>query len=66
MEERIVSPIGLGARIVAVLTYWVIVQQVFGFEYQVTKQGSFLNECHWPIQIRPPPSFSGSLNTPLY
>lgn len=66
MEERILSPIGLGVRIVAAFTYGITVQQVFGFEHQATKQGSFLNRFHWPIQIRPPPLFSGSLNTPLY
>jgi len=66
MEERILSPIGLGARIVAVLTYSVIVQHVFGFEQQVAKEGSSLGKCHWPIQIRPPPLFSGSFNAPLY
>jgi hypothetical protein len=58
MEERILSPIGLGARIVVAPAYGVIMQQVFGFEHQATEQSSFLNKFHWPIQIRPPPLFS--------
>jgi hypothetical protein len=57
MEERIFCPIGLMLFFVAVHTQLLEVPQVIVFEPADggINLDNFLNQQHWPIQVRPPP-----------